>query len=173
MDPSRRVSPRKGPLSGDALQCGGRRLDHGYRWRRSNDRDGQGGGGVAFKNKRAELCRVSPDEDAVRQEAAFILDSEAEELSVWRTSEDDVTGVVGVFEKGGIGIFAAEAVCFSDLGVCRGSQGEKHCKSCNCRCLHSFPESLCSTPILPCEVDATYGVLLSSPFRNMRAVCFW
>jgi hypothetical protein len=59
------------------------------------------------------------------------------------------------------------------LCVCRGSQDEKNCKSCNCHCLHSFPKSLVSTPILSCEVEATYDVLLSSLFRNMRAVCFW
>jgi len=113
------VSAGKSPLSGDALQCGSGRLGEDYRWRRRNYRDGHRCGGVTLKNKRPELGGVSPDKEVVRQEAAFILDSHAGELSVGRTAENDVAGVIGVFKKGGVGIFAGEAIRFSNLRVRR------------------------------------------------------
>lgn len=44
----------------------------------------------------------------VRNEAAFVLDSEAGEFSIGRPAQNHVAGVVGVFDKGGEGVFSAE-----------------------------------------------------------------
>src|SRR5258708_659525 len=109
MDSGNWVSPRESPLSGDALRCGSYRLGDGYRWRRCDYRDCHGRRWVALKDERAKLGGVSPDKRAIGQEPALILKPHAGELSIWGNAEDDVAGVVGVFDEGGVGIFAAEA----------------------------------------------------------------
>jgi hypothetical protein len=54
----------------------------------------------------------------IREKAVFVLNAESSQFSIWRVAEDDVAGVVGVLEEGGVGVLAAEAGCFSDLRLC-------------------------------------------------------
>ena len=84
-------------------------IDEGDGWGRGSDHSGEGLSCIALKDQGAELCGVSPNDCMIRQEAAFILESEAGKPSIRRTAEEDVAGVVGVFEEGGVGVFAAEA----------------------------------------------------------------
>jgi hypothetical protein len=72
--------------------------------------DCQGCSRVALENERPELGCMSPDKLAVRQESVLILETHAGELSIWRTAEDDVAGVVGVFEEGGVGVLLPKVV---------------------------------------------------------------
>jgi hypothetical protein len=50
----------------------------------------------------------------IGQEPALILETRAGEPSVWGIAEDDVAGIVGVFEEGRVGVLppkAASPVC--------------------------------------------------------------
>jgi hypothetical protein len=73
---------------------------------------------VAFQDERTELCRITNVKKVIREKAVFVLNAESSQFSIWRVAEDDVAGVVGVFEEGGVGVLAAEAGCFSDLRLC-------------------------------------------------------
>jgi len=147
-----RIDGRKTLYARNALKCRLLRPNEDLGWRRRSFCGGYSYHGIAFKDERPELRDVSPDECVIRQEAALILESEASELSVWGPAEDHVAGVVGIFQKGRVGVFAAEAGCVFDLSVrCRGKD-EEDCKTCNCRWLHSLPVVVCSTPILSCDV---------------------